>query len=184
MRLHKSGWLSAYGTYTRSYNLNLHLTWPPIKYSRWERNLRYTTLGRWYYQHLMNMYIKIYPPSVYYTMLVSHKENYWQGKYDPKTRKTTLPGGKHRPWWKRVYLELGKIYREEPIILRHLASTKGNTMNEEITNTVTEAQPAAPATQLTDAEIEAILASKPIFVTEGDAVEGETIHEGSNVTLH
>lgn len=61
-------------------------------------------------------------------------------------------------------------------IKAYIQQKKERTMNEEITNTAGEAVLAAPATQLTDAEVEAILASKPIYVTEGDAVEGETIH--------
>lgn len=56
------------------------------------------------------------------------------------------------------------------------AKQKGTTMNEEITNPNGEAVLAAPATQLTDAEVEAILASKPVYVTEGDEAGEVTIH--------
>lgn len=53
-------------------------------------------------------------------------------------------------------------------------------MNEEITNPGTEADTAAPAKKLTDAELEAILAGKPsVAVAEGDAdeeVKEPTVH--------
>lgn len=50
-------------------------------------------------------------------------------------------------------------------------------MNEEITNPGTEATATSPAAQLTDAELEAILAGKPAFVTEGDETADEaTVH--------
>lgn len=61
--------------------------------------------------------------------------------------------------------------------LELLNQPKGNTMNEEITNPGTEATATSPAAQLTDAELEAILAGKPAFVTEGDETADEaTVH--------
>lgn len=47
-------------------------------------------------------------------------------------------------------------------------------MNEEITNPGTEATATSPAAQLTDAELEAILAGKPAYFVEGEeaAIQG------------
>lgn len=60
--------------------------------------------------------------------------------------------------------------------LGHLDPRKGTTMNEEITNPGTEADTAAAA-PLTDAEVAAILASKPVFAVEADEVTtDETVH--------
>lgn len=53
---------------------------------------------------------------------------------------------------------------------------KEDQMNEEITNPGTEADTAAPAKKLTDAELEAILAGKPAFVAEDDKAEEVTVH--------
>lgn len=57
------------------------------------------------------------------------------------------------------------------IEIRSIDPRKGNTMNEEITNTADGAFVAVPVAQLTDEELAKVLASKPAAVEADEVTE-------------